>query len=216
MEGLKNELWRRWSEGKVGEWAELIVIVIAELSLQPFRHFTYITTHSPTLPSLYLRHSSFSNPSVASPTSQLILQSSFRFSYVTTSSLVHLSRAHSPIFPSLHLRHSSFSSPSFASPTSQSLHSIHLASRPWKEPLWRASIPGIYRITRPQYLPNSRYIIAPTVRFERNENQVNYVKKKATMIIVVHISPTNIVWYWQLWGDWFAFWCKMFCCQVCS
>ena len=33
-------------------------------------HFTYVTTHFPTLPSLYLRHSAFSNPSVASPTSQ--------------------------------------------------------------------------------------------------------------------------------------------------
>ena len=52
-----------------------------------FRHFTYVTTHSPTLLSLYLRHSSFSNPSVASPTSQLILQPFFRFSYVTGSSL---------------------------------------------------------------------------------------------------------------------------------
>ena len=54
--------------------------------LQPFRHFTYITTHSPTLPSLYLRHSSFSNPSVALPTSQFIPQPFFRF-YVTSSSL---------------------------------------------------------------------------------------------------------------------------------
>ena len=42
--------------------------------------------HSPTLPSLYLRHNSFSNPSVASPTLQLILQPFFRF-YVTGSSL---------------------------------------------------------------------------------------------------------------------------------
>ena len=40
-----------------------------------------------TLPSLYLHHSSFSNPSVASPTSQLILQPFFRFSYVTGFSL---------------------------------------------------------------------------------------------------------------------------------
>ena len=55
--------------------------------LQPFRHFTYITTHSPTLPSLYLRHSSFSNPSVALPTSQFILQPFFRFSYITSFSL---------------------------------------------------------------------------------------------------------------------------------
>ena len=86
-EGLENELWRRWSDGKFGEWAELIVIVIAELILQAFHRFTYVTTHSPTLPSLYLRHISFSNPFVASPTSQLILQPFFRFSYATGFSL---------------------------------------------------------------------------------------------------------------------------------
>ena len=51
---------------------ELIVIVIAELILQPFRHFTYVTAHSPTLPLLHLRHSSFSNPSFASSTSQAL------------------------------------------------------------------------------------------------------------------------------------------------
>ena len=86
-EGLENELWRRWSDGNVGKWAELIVIVIAELILQPFRCFTYVTDYSPSLPSLYLRHSSFSNPSVASPTSQFIVQPFFRFPYVTNSSL---------------------------------------------------------------------------------------------------------------------------------
>ena len=52
----------------------------AQLILQHFHHFTYVTTHSPTLPLLYLSHSSFSNPSVASPTSQFILQSFFCFS----------------------------------------------------------------------------------------------------------------------------------------
>ena len=46
-----------------------------------------LLAHSPTFPSLHLRHSSFSNPSVGSPTSQLIIQSFFRFSYVTGSSL---------------------------------------------------------------------------------------------------------------------------------
>ena len=59
------------------------------LILQAFRHLTYVTAHSPTLPSLYLRHNSFSNPSLlqlrhssfsspsfASPTSQV-------FTYVT-------------------------------------------------------------------------------------------------------------------------------------
>ena len=59
----------------------------ALLILQPFHHFTYVTTHSPTLLSLYLRHSLFSNPSVASPTSQFILQPCFHFSYVSSSSL---------------------------------------------------------------------------------------------------------------------------------
>ena len=63
------------------------VIVIAELILQTFRHFTYVATHSPTLPSLYLPHSSISNPSVTSPTSQFILRPFFRFSYVISSSL---------------------------------------------------------------------------------------------------------------------------------
>ena len=57
------------------------------LILQAFRRFTYVTAHSPTIPSLYLRHNSFSNPSVASPTSQLILQTFFRLSYVTGFSL---------------------------------------------------------------------------------------------------------------------------------
>ena len=79
----------------------------AEFILQPFRHFTYVTAHTPTfpsftyvtahspnLPSLYLRHNSFSNPSVVSTT------------------------------------HRSFSNLSFASPTPQALHLRHLASRP--------------------------------------------------------------------------------------
>ena len=40
----------------------------SQLILQLFPCFTYITTHSPSLLLLYLRHSSFSNPSIASPT----------------------------------------------------------------------------------------------------------------------------------------------------
>ena len=107
-EGMENELWRRWSDGNVGEWAlfilqrfrrftyvtshsttllSLLLRHRALLILQPFSHFTYVTAHSPILPSLYLRHSSFSNPSVASPTSHLILKPFFRFFYVTGSSL---------------------------------------------------------------------------------------------------------------------------------
>ena len=55
--------------------------------------------HSLSFQSLHPRHSSFSNPSVASPTSQLILQPFRSFTYVT---------AHSPTFLSLLLRHRIF------------------------------------------------------------------------------------------------------------
>ena len=61
----------------------------APLIFQPFHRFTHVTTHSPhysTLPSLHLRHSSLSNPSVASPTSQLALQHFCRFTYITCTS----------------------------------------------------------------------------------------------------------------------------------
>ena len=81
------------------------------------RRLTYVTAHSPTFPSLHLRHSSFSNPCVALTTSQLILQPFRSFTYAT---------AHSPTLPLLHLRHSSFSNLSFASPTSQALYLFHL------------------------------------------------------------------------------------------
>ena len=86
-EVLENELWRRWSDGKVGEWAELAVIVIEELILQPFSHITYITTHCLTLLSLYVRHRSFFNPFVALPTSQLISNPSVAW---PTSQALHL------------------------------------------------------------------------------------------------------------------------------
>ena len=109
-----------------------------ENELRLLRHFTYVSTHSQTLPSLYLRHSSFSNPSVASPTvtvhspthpllhltSQLILQPFRCFTYCHSSfsnpSVASPTvTAHSPTLPLLHLRHDSFSNPSFASPKSQ-------------------------------------------------------------------------------------------------
>ena len=119
------------------------------------------SAHSPTFPSLHLRHNSFSNPSIALPTSQLILQSFRCLTYVTDhspnlslllrhSSLPNLSvtsptsqfilqpsrrvtyvTAHSPTLPLLHLRHSSFSNASFVSPMSQALHLRHLVRRPW-------------------------------------------------------------------------------------
>ena len=75
---------------------------------------SYITTHSTALPLLHLRRRhftySFSNPSAASSTPQLILQPFRRFTYVT---------GHSTTLPLLHLRRNSFSDPSAALPTSQ-------------------------------------------------------------------------------------------------
>ena len=49
-----------------------VASLTSQLILQPFRRFTYVTAHSPTLPLLRLSHSSFSNPSFASPTSQAL------------------------------------------------------------------------------------------------------------------------------------------------
>ena len=95
----------------------------SQFILQPFRRFTYVTAHSPTLPLLHLSHSSFSNLSVTSPTSQLILQP---FIALPTSQLIlqpfrcfTYVAARSSTFPLLHLRHSSFFNPSVASPKSQ-------------------------------------------------------------------------------------------------
>ena len=59
-EELENELWRRWSGSGVGEATE----GLRSLILQPSHRFTYVTAHSPTLPRLYLRHSSFYSPFV--------------------------------------------------------------------------------------------------------------------------------------------------------
>ena len=56
-------------------------------------------THSPSFPSLHLRHSSFSNPSLPFPTSQLILQPFHCFTYITV---------HSPTLISLLLCHRIF------------------------------------------------------------------------------------------------------------
>ena len=123
-----------------------------QLIHQPFHRFTYVTVHSTTLPLLHLCHSSFYNPSIASPMPQLIHQPFHRFTYVTVHSttlpLLHLchssfclilqlfhcftyTTAHSPTLPSLHLSHSSFYNPSIASLTSQALHLCHLASCLW-------------------------------------------------------------------------------------
>ena len=134
MERLENELCYDYNYDLCSFSNLSVTSPTSQLILQPFRRFTYVTAHSPTLPLLHLRHSSFfasptpqalhlhqhlhelslfSNLSVTSPTSQLILHPFRRFTYVTT---------HFPTLPLLHLRHSSFSNPSFASPTPQAFH----------------------------------------------------------------------------------------------
>ena len=113
MSMLFRIYFRKWCLGSMGgspgDVGEVPVTYVKQrkgcrlrvcLILQPFHRFTYITVHSPTLPSLHLRHSSY-NPSVAS-TLELILQPFRRLTYAT---------AHSTTLPSLHLRHSSLSSP---------------------------------------------------------------------------------------------------------
>ena len=56
---------QRWSFSNLS-----VALPTSQLILQTSRRFIYVTAHSPTLPLLHLRHSSFSNPSFASPTSQ--------------------------------------------------------------------------------------------------------------------------------------------------
>ena len=89
----KHGRWHKWRACDIGE-------VMKRLENEQ-SYIQWTRAHSPTLPLLHLHHSSFSNLSVALPTSQL------------------MSRAHSPTFPSLHLHHSSSSNPSVTLPMSQ-------------------------------------------------------------------------------------------------
>ena len=70
----------------------------------------------------------WSNPYIASPTSQLIIQSFRCFTHAT---------AHSTTLLPLHLHHRTFYNLFVASPTSQALHVLHLAICPciggWKK-----------------------------------------------------------------------------------
>ena len=130
----------------------------AELILQPFHHFTYITAHSPTLrlftyvtvhsptlPLLHLHHSSFSNPSYALPTSQLILQTFHCFTYITT---------HSQTLLLLYLRHRSFSNPPIASPMSQFI----------LQPFFCFSYITSSSLNSPGELPMMKAVLISTVR----------------------------------------------------
>ena len=97
---------------------------MSQLIFQPLRCFTYVTAHSSTLLLLHLRHSSFSNPCFTSPTSQLCSFSNFSVTSSTSQLILQPFRrftyaAHSPTLSLLHLRHSSLSRPCFASPMPQ-------------------------------------------------------------------------------------------------
>ena len=109
-EGLENEPCLRWSNGWVGEWAVTWVKRRKgwrmNCDVGEVKEGSWSRAHSPTFSSLHLRYSSFSNPSVALPTSQLILQP----------------------FSSLNLHHSSFSNPSVALPTWQLISKPSVAS----------------------------------------------------------------------------------------
>ena len=106
-EGLENELCHDYMYELCSFSNLSVTSPTSQLILQPFRRFTYVPPHSPTIPllDLGLRHSSLSNASFASPTSQAL-------------HLINLASS-SPTFPSLHLRHNSFSNPSVALTTSQ-------------------------------------------------------------------------------------------------
>ena len=150
-EGLENDMWRRWSDGKIRECAELV--------LQLFRHFTYVTAHSPTLPSLYLRHSSFYNPWLR-PRIQngdwMKSVSKDGFTYVT---------AHSPTLLSLLLRHRLF--------TYVTWRAAHDVKNWWYR---RGPVSGIYLFARGHVL----HLRSETVAVLRRMNMM-------WMINVVHM-----------------------------
>ena len=124
------------------------------------------SAQSATLLSLHLRHSSFSNSSVALPTSQLILQFFHCFTYVT---------AHSPVLLLLHLCHSSFSNPSFASPMVQALHLHHLTSHPCISPTL--------------VIKFSQNIVADT---DKNKALIDCQKCSSSFLSIVKSQPLKI------------------------
>ena len=132
------------------------------------------SAHSPTLPSLHHRRSSFSslaNPSVASSTSQ----------------------AHYPTLPSLHLRLNFFSNSSVASPTSQL---ILQPLRPFTYVTAHSRI--FYRLT---YVIGTSLtstgeppVVSPVLRgqFLLNYKLNNFVHSKNTISEHMAISKENI------------------------
>ena len=69
-ESLENELCYDYNYELCSFSKLLVASPTSHLILRYLRRLTYVTAHSSTIPLLHLRHSSFSNPSFASPTSQ--------------------------------------------------------------------------------------------------------------------------------------------------
>ena len=142
-------MFPRWNG--LGE-SSLKALPTSQVILQPFRCFTYVTVHSPNLlslllrhspnfSSLHLRHNSFSNPFVALPSSQLILQPFCCFTYVTVHcpTLLSLLLRHSSTFSSLHLCRNSFSNTFVPLPMSQ------LILQPFHCFTWHSSFSNLIR-----------------------------------------------------------------------
>ena len=130
---------------------------------------------------------SFSNLSITSPTSQLILQLFRRFTYVT---------AHSPTLPALYLRHCSFSNPCLASPTSQFiLQTFYRFSYVTGSSL---TSPGEPPMSQMPPTPNSRYAIAhsptlPLLHLRHSSFSIpSFASPTAQALHLRH--PANLPW----------------------
>ena len=135
------------------------------------------------------RHSPFSNPSVALPTSQFILQPFRCFTYVPAHSptlllllLRHKLCSYSNLFPSLHLRYSSFSNPSVASPTS--VHSPHYPTLPLRH-LRQSSISN-HSVPS----PTSQLVLQPFCRF----TYVTCTSSTSHALHLRHMHFTYVTW----------------------
>ena len=110
--------------------------------------------HSPNFSSLPLRHSSFSNPSAALPTSQLILEPFRCFTYVTV---------HSRTLLSLILRHRLF--------TYVTWRAAHGVKKLW---YMRGPVSGIYLFTS-GHVPHLRSETVAVIRRMNMMWMINYV-----------------------------------------
>ena len=71
-EWLENELCYDYNYELCSFSNLFVASPTSQVILQPFHRYTYVTAHSPAFPLLHLRHSSFSNASFASLTSEAL------------------------------------------------------------------------------------------------------------------------------------------------